>query len=330
MSQKLSSLVTAIGETLTQEKEALINGQEELRQEREKLQAEIDAMTKDGIAEDEILELNVGGETLMVKRSTLLLAPEEGHLNAMFSGRWDNSLSRDTKDRIFLNITPYVFRVILSNLRALQLEDMPNKGRNLKIKPEFERELNAVCKYFGIFDPQTPTLINLIAMKACCCHNSVDDKNVVTHTATSNAHAAVVSKEKIEDGTYWKIKILTLKKNNWIYAGIVADETPVALSYCDSTSFGWAGNKQVYSKGTKGSNSSNHEGWNGWNSGDEAIFKLETTNLKMYHKRLNKLFTLPSLPIEMATSWRMHLNLYSTGDKVEILIPTDEEVSLID
>jgi len=56
---------------------------------------------------DEIIHINAGGQPFSAKRSTLLMAPQDSLLNIMFSGRWsEESLSRDTDGRIFLDMSP--------------------------------------------------------------------------------------------------------------------------------------------------------------------------------------------------------------------------------
>ena len=86
---------------------------------------------------------------------------------------------------------------------------------------------------------------------------------------------------------------------------------------------GWAGSKLVYANAT---NTSAKDGWVGWQANDEAIFKLESTCLKMYHKRLERTFKL-QLPSE--NLWKVHLSMHDTGNEVEVLMPTYEEVGFV-
>jgi hypothetical protein len=64
---------------------------------------------------NDTIKLNVGGARIMVKRSVLTLFPDS-KLAALFSGRWDKKLLRDKKNRIFLDVDPVCFQIILDNL----------------------------------------------------------------------------------------------------------------------------------------------------------------------------------------------------------------------
>mmetsp|Transcript_26634 Transcript_26634/g.61290 ORF Transcript_26634/g.61290 Transcript_26634/m.61290 type:complete len:259 (-) Transcript_26634:374-1150(-) len=218
------------------------------------------------IVKDDILELNVGGESFMVRRSTMLLAPEDSHLHAMFSGRWDDSLLRDAQGKIFLDITPCVFGAVLSYLRATQLGQPSRNRRILRIQPQYEEELRAVCDYFNIFGSH----LYPIFMKPVCGGIDVQD-NVITHARKIDGFSPVISLENIGVGSYWKVKIISLKF--FLFAGIIATDDLEGESYTMPSSFGWASKGFVYSDGQmRGSVG----GWNrSWKAGDEAIFKLE-------------------------------------------------------
>lgn len=68
----------------------------------------------------DIMQLNVGGESVDVHRDTLLLAPQGSMLNAMFSSGWTSpQLVRDSNGRIFLDLPPTSFKTIVDHLRLL-------------------------------------------------------------------------------------------------------------------------------------------------------------------------------------------------------------------
>lgn len=69
----------------------------------------------------DILQLNVGGFTgLCCLRSTLTVM-EGSILSAMFSGRWDKRLPRDTEGRIFVDEDPYIFQMLIGYLKSLEV-----------------------------------------------------------------------------------------------------------------------------------------------------------------------------------------------------------------
>ena len=56
-------------------------------------------------ADDDRVEVNAGGKIIVAKRSTLTHM-KGTRLEALFSGRWDQKLSRDSHGRIFLDVDP--------------------------------------------------------------------------------------------------------------------------------------------------------------------------------------------------------------------------------
>ena len=66
----------------------------------------------------DVIELNIGGMLVMSKRSTLCLC-EGSLLASMFSGRWEESLTRDEAGRVFLDYEPKLFLVVLNHLRHI-------------------------------------------------------------------------------------------------------------------------------------------------------------------------------------------------------------------
>jgi hypothetical protein len=55
--------------------------------------------------DDDLVEVNASGKIMVAKRSTLTQM-KGTRLEALFSGRWDQKLSRDSHGRIFLDVDP--------------------------------------------------------------------------------------------------------------------------------------------------------------------------------------------------------------------------------
>ena len=68
------------------------------------------------VNDDDIIDLNVGGQKLSTTRSTLCLV-EGSLLASMFSGRWEDSLKRDKDGAVFFDFNPQHFALILDYLR---------------------------------------------------------------------------------------------------------------------------------------------------------------------------------------------------------------------
>jgi hypothetical protein len=103
---------------------------------------------------NDTIQLNVGGVGVVVKRSVLTLF-SESKLAILFSGRWDKKLLRDKKNRIFLDVDPVCFQIILDYLT--QCSESPGDAP-LPSVPEVSEELKStfdfLCSFSGIVVPK--------------------------------------------------------------------------------------------------------------------------------------------------------------------------------
>eukprot|EP00985_Skeletonema_marinoi_P033823 scaffold42277_cov153-Skeletonema_marinoi.AAC.2 len=78
------------------------------------------------VSDDDFLEINAGGTVIAVKRGTLTQL-QGSRLEAMFSGRWDKKLVRDSSGRLFLDVNSDCFQAIVDymNELAISSEDEP-------------------------------------------------------------------------------------------------------------------------------------------------------------------------------------------------------------
>lgn len=96
----------------------------------------------------DIVELNVGGVNMTVHRKTLLQAPEDSLLHAMFSGRWDGAHEFDQRGFIFLDFSPHCFGIIVDFLRTLSITSSPLKPPI--VAPERLQTYSALVEYLGL------------------------------------------------------------------------------------------------------------------------------------------------------------------------------------
>ncbi|XP_072837598.2 BTB/POZ domain-containing protein KCTD12 [Pogona vitticeps] len=92
----------------------------------------------DDLVFPEIVELNVGGQVYITRRSTLVSIPGS-LLWEMFTQKSIRSLARDSKGRFFVDRDGFLFRYILDYMRDQQLilpEHFPERGR-LQREAEF-------------------------------------------------------------------------------------------------------------------------------------------------------------------------------------------------
>jgi len=99
--------------------------------------------------EDEVLTLNVGGELLTTRRSTLCLY-EGSYLANIFSGRWESCIERDRQGHFFLDFDPISFRLILNFLRSKRIESSVAPVGPPTVPPEREEHFQNLVEYLGL------------------------------------------------------------------------------------------------------------------------------------------------------------------------------------
>ncbi|UJR23037.1 hypothetical protein I4U23_026063 [Adineta vaga] len=90
---------------------------DQLREERRLWDEERAALEKLVSSASSIVNLNVGGEKISTTRHTLT-QPEGSLLAAMFSGKLDHKLTKDSTGCIFLDYDPALFKCLLNQLRT--------------------------------------------------------------------------------------------------------------------------------------------------------------------------------------------------------------------
>ena len=70
------------------------------------------------ITDNDVIQLNVGGQLLMTTRYTLTRI-SNSILSIMFNGQWEEKLNRDNQGNIFLDFNPILFQHLLEQLRLI-------------------------------------------------------------------------------------------------------------------------------------------------------------------------------------------------------------------
>ena len=100
-------------------------------------------------AHNDIVEVNAGGKIVVAKRSTLIQL-EGTRLEALFSGRWDKKLLRDSHGRIFLDVDPTCFRAIVDYLNEILISSKDSPPNPPSVDDEHEHILHHQLKLFGL------------------------------------------------------------------------------------------------------------------------------------------------------------------------------------
>lgn len=101
-------------------------------------------------SDDDVFCLNVGDRKMHVKRRTLKAGG--GLLEIMFSGRWDENLSRDSDGNVFLDHRPEVFEILISFLRD-KAHETPSESPVGSPKVEDDSLISAfyqLVNYYGL------------------------------------------------------------------------------------------------------------------------------------------------------------------------------------
>ncbi|CAF1107531.1 unnamed protein product, partial [Didymodactylos carnosus] len=104
----------------TLEKQTFQQEKQKFQHEKEKFESLKQQVTS-LITQDDIIHVNIAGETMVTTRSTLTFIPNTT-LSYMFNGEWDHRLKRNNTDSsggglIYLNYDPLLFRHLLGQLR---------------------------------------------------------------------------------------------------------------------------------------------------------------------------------------------------------------------
>lgn len=120
-------------------------------------------------SDDDLIEINAGGRIIAVKREVLTQI-NGTRMEALFSGRWDKKLSRDSRGRIFLDFNPKAFQAIVDYMNELSIsseDDLPDPPH--MDDDEFKYILDCQLKLFrlNISSPQPDSNIitNLYQLK---------------------------------------------------------------------------------------------------------------------------------------------------------------------
>jgi hypothetical protein len=145
-------LLAKIDEIVTNRFNEIIEG------ERAKMKAEVEASNAEKqieVGDEDIIHLNVGGQKITTKRSTLCQV-EYSLLASMFSGRWEDNLERDQDGVVFFDFNPQYFVVILDYLRAKEIATPENPAALPKVPQDHAKNFTNLLRYLGLSDEIVP------------------------------------------------------------------------------------------------------------------------------------------------------------------------------
>ena len=317
------NLVTKVDAVSKRFDELFVDFKEIVKDERTKMKAEVAAYNLEKermkavmVNDNDIIHLNVGGQKMSTKRSTLCQV-EGSLLASMFSGRWEDGLERDKDGCIFFDFNPQYFSLILDYLRAKKIETPENRALLPKIPSEQLKNFNILVGYLDLKEELTSTITE--TFKSHSAGITIEENGAVAVHGSAGRHQYVLGENIYEvGGIHWQLKLESFLNNNWMFVGIVKGDTVPSkvTSYGWSGSYGWAlGNRgQVYNNGQCSNNDSLT---NTCKQGDtvELTLNCATSTLTLVvPSGLQFIHTLPS-----SATWRLHVNLHGSNDKIRIV-----------
>ena len=195
------------------------------------------------VNDDDIIDLNVGGQRLSTARSTLCQV-EGSFLASMFSGRWEDGLKRDKDGAVFLDFNTQHFVLILDYLRQKKIASPENPAPSPKVSEDQLQSFTKLVEYLGLNDEIVPTSSEIFPSEKFQTHSQEvvlqEGGKVAVHGLTG-FHGYVLGENVYHQGTVnIKLKLESFKDNQWMFVGIIrGDAVPVVPR--DNHSCGWSG-----------------------------------------------------------------------------------------
>ena len=303
-----------------------------IEEERAKMMAEVQAYKAEKermeafvVSDDDIIDLNVGGQKLTTTRSTLCQV-EGSLLASMFSGRWEDSLKRDKDGAVFFDFNPQHFVLILDYLRQKKIASPENPAALPRVSEDQLPSFTNLVEYFGLKDEIVPTSTEIFPSEKFQTHSAnvalQEGGKVAVHGRTWG-HGYVLGENVYHQGTVnIKLKLESFKNNEWMFVGIirgdVVAEVPQDNYSCRwSDSYGWILGSSCGRVFKDGSYTIDNTLKGLSKQGDSVELMLDCDAGKLSLR----LPTGQQFHIEILRSknWKLNVNLFNTNDKVRII-----------
>ena len=302
-----------------------------IEEDRTKMKAEVEAfnaerqiMKEIEVNNDDIIQLNVGGQKFTTTRFTLRQV-NGSLLDIMFSRNWTHGLKRDQDGAIVLDFNPEHFGWILNYLRAKKISTPEISPVFPKVPKDEIKNANILLKYLGLSDeivlirPVEVIKDERFYMRSSKV-DSLQENGIIAVHGSTLGHAYVLGENVYQRGTIsFKLKLEFFRINHWILVGIVkADVVPKSpYSYTWRGTYGWSLGKdgQLFEDGSyKGPG---HPWTNLSKQGDTVELVLDCDGGKLsLHLPTGQQY---HIVIPKFQSWRLLVGLYSTNSKIRIV-----------
>ena len=291
--------------------------------DRSKMKAEVEAFNTEKrimkgieVNNDDIIQLNVGGQKFTTTRFTLRQV-NGSLLDTMFSRNWTHGLKHDQDGAIVLDFNPEHFGWILNYLRAKKIATPEKFPVFPKVPKDEVNNFKILLKYLDL--TAEIALVQNEKFSLRSSEVSLQESGIVAVHDSTGGHTYVLGVNVYQRGTIrFKLKLESFQNNFWIMVGIVkADVVPKGQnSYNWPGAYGWSlgNNGQLYEDGVQ---TGYRRSWRKLSKqGDTVELVLDCDSGKLsLHLPTGQRY---HIVIPKSQSWRLHVNLYGANDKIRI------------
>ncbi|KAL7551469.1 hypothetical protein ACHAWF_016770 [Thalassiosira exigua] len=129
--------------------------------------------------DDVIVEINAGGKIVSAKRSTLTQL-KGTRFDALFSGRWEKKLQRDSNGRIFLDVNPTCFQAIVDCFHELAISSEDDPPSPPSVDEDYMKTIRHQFELFGLLKKTEMPESKIVETieEADCLHGWLDQDNL--------------------------------------------------------------------------------------------------------------------------------------------------------
>lgn len=184
---------------------------------------------------DCIIYLNVGGTKMATKKSTLCQV-DGSLLASIFSGRWEDNITRDEDGHVFLDYNPKLFALVLDYLRAKKNETPGKPALPPPVSLDDTVNFRSLVDYLGI-ESNTGKINANDDMDACdngikqfSMHSEgialKQNGTVAAHKPDTNCHEFVIGKDVFIADEYknevrWRFCLRSAQADSNLFVGVL-------------------------------------------------------------------------------------------------------------
>jgi hypothetical protein len=149
----------------------------------------------------------------------------------------------------------------------------------------------------------------------------IEDNGRVIVKKQGSDYATARGKDEYFSGQHqFRFKIEERQGNKWIFIGIISKDVALQAISCKSqSSYGWAGNSQVFLNGAL------HNGTNGYKSDIakndivQLLIDCDQRIIRLTNERTRSVYELRIETSKCPFPWQFHFNLHYSNDRIRIL-----------